>query len=212
MSAEMADEFMAKLKAGATLRKLTAGGTKLGPAFVPWGRFKKHCELHPEWAAEAWLISVPNGRALKGSRERSKTHCRNGHPFSGENLYVSPDGKERRCWTCMKLNSRFGRRMSEVQARQTINALKEGAIVSDVIKAGTASYVITHRALQIFRQKNPKFDRLVATLSDANKEKRRTEARARTIQFRSRLALELIFFSSRGKSCRPVCRVQSART
>jgi hypothetical protein len=54
----------------------------------------------------------------------------------------------------------------------------------DVIKAGTASYVITHRALQLFRNNNPKFDRLVTTLSDANKDKRRAEAKEQTIQIR----------------------------
>jgi hypothetical protein len=180
---KMAVEFMEKLKAGSTIRKLTGGG-KLGPPMVSSGRFKKYCELNPIWAAEAWRISDANGRLQKGARVRNKTHCRNGHAFSGDNLYVSPDGKERRCWTCMKHNSQFGRRMSEDQARKTIDALKAGAIISDVIKAGAPSYVITHRALQIFRDKNPKFDRLVATLSDANKERRRAEVRERSILIR----------------------------
>jgi hypothetical protein len=54
---EMAVVFMEKLKAGSTVRKLTAGGRVLGPAMVSFDRFKKHCELNPIWAAEAWKIS-----------------------------------------------------------------------------------------------------------------------------------------------------------
>jgi hypothetical protein len=40
MSSEMAAEFLAKLKAGSTVRMLTAGGKKLGPAMVTFARFK----------------------------------------------------------------------------------------------------------------------------------------------------------------------------
>src|SRR5260370_42620976 len=66
---EMAIEFMAKLKAGSTVRKLTGSG-KLGPAMVSYDRFKKHRQLNPIWAAEAHRISDANGRMGKGSRTR----------------------------------------------------------------------------------------------------------------------------------------------
>lgn len=36
---------------------------------------------------------------VTGARQRRKTHCRNGHPYSGENLYVYPNG-ERGCRAC----------------------------------------------------------------------------------------------------------------
>ena len=49
---DIAIEFMAKLQAGSTLHKLTGGGKKLGPAIVSYDRFKKHCEINPEWAKE----------------------------------------------------------------------------------------------------------------------------------------------------------------
>jgi len=84
---EMADEFMARLKTRSTVRKLTLGGEKFGPSIVTFGRLKKHCELHPEWAAEAWRISKINAGIEKGARLRNLTHCRHGHPFAGENLY-----------------------------------------------------------------------------------------------------------------------------
>jgi hypothetical protein len=37
----MADKFILKLKAGSTVRKLTAGGAKLGPSMVSRERFQK---------------------------------------------------------------------------------------------------------------------------------------------------------------------------
>ena len=43
----MVDDFMAKLKAGSTIPKLTGGGKRSGPHIVSLGRFKKHCELNP---------------------------------------------------------------------------------------------------------------------------------------------------------------------
>jgi hypothetical protein len=56
MPSELAVEFMAKLRARSTVRKLTSGDKKTGPALVTRCRFKQHCELNPEWALEAWRI------------------------------------------------------------------------------------------------------------------------------------------------------------
>jgi hypothetical protein len=77
---DMAVEFMKKLRAGSTVHKLTAGGKKFGPAMVSHERFKKHCELNPEWAKESRAISNKNGNLLKGARVRNLTHCKYGHP------------------------------------------------------------------------------------------------------------------------------------
>jgi hypothetical protein len=62
---DMAIDFMERLKAGSTIGKLTGGG-KRGPPMVSYDRFKKHCELHPDWAVEARRISQSNVRILKG--------------------------------------------------------------------------------------------------------------------------------------------------
>lgn len=40
-------------------------------------------------------------RGIAGKLNAAKTHCPNGHPYSGKNLYVSPNGK-RNCRACMK--------------------------------------------------------------------------------------------------------------
>jgi hypothetical protein len=134
---EMAIEFMAKIKAGSTIRKLTFGGKKLGPAMVSEDRFKKHCELNTVWAAEARAISDANGRLEKGARLRRVTHCRNGHPFSGENLYIFPSGRERGCRTCMGLRDRFRRRMSEEQARRVVESLQKGETIATITTGGS---------------------------------------------------------------------------
>jgi hypothetical protein len=81
MSPTMADEFIARLKAGSTVRRLTSGKS-FGPGLVTASRFKKHCERHPEWAAEAWRISKANTKAARGARFRAMTHCKYGHPLS----------------------------------------------------------------------------------------------------------------------------------
>ena len=47
---------------------------------------------------------------------------------------------------------------------------------------GKPSYVINHRALQLFRQKHPKFDRLVVRLSSVNAKIHHAEASARRAQ------------------------------
>jgi len=106
---EMATEFMEKLKAGSTVRKLTGGGKKLGPAMVSYDRFKKHCELHPVWAVQARGIS--DARLGKGCRTRNLTHCPSGHPYSGDNLFISKEG--RRCRICYDRSHNENRTMSE---------------------------------------------------------------------------------------------------
>ncbi|MEH2534412.1 hypothetical protein V1277_006292 [Bradyrhizobium sp. AZCC 1588] len=183
MPAAMAEECIARLKAGNTVRKLTSGLRQLGPGLVTYQRFKKHCELHPEWAAEAWRISKANTKAARGARFRAMTHCKHGHPLSGDNLYlyVAKGRKERKCLTCNKRLALSGRRVSEEQARRVVGALNEGRTIAEITKTGP-SYILNSRALLLFRQKHPKFDQLVVRLSTANAKVHHAEARARRAQ------------------------------
>ncbi|MDF0495369.1 hypothetical protein [Bradyrhizobium yuanmingense] len=101
MPAELAIEFMARLKTGSTIRKLTSGMKEFGPALVSYERFKKHCELHPEWGAEAWTVSKENGRVGKGSYLRILTHCKRGHPLADARMRITKQGwRIRRCLVC----------------------------------------------------------------------------------------------------------------
>jgi hypothetical protein len=57
--------------------------------------------------------------ALSGQRGRiqqlAKTHCPQGHPYAGENLYVNPRGK-RHCRICMRAGTRRWRARIKEQA------------------------------------------------------------------------------------------------
>ena len=182
MSDVMAEECMARLRAGSSVRKLTSG-LRLGHALVNRARFKKHCELHPEWGAEAWRISKTNTKAARAARFRAMTHCKHGHPLSGDNLYsyVSQGRTERKCLTCNKRLAETGRRMSEEQARRVVEALSEGRTIAQITKSGP-SYILNATALLLFRKKHPKFDRLVMQRSSANAKVHLAEAGARRAQ------------------------------
>jgi hypothetical protein len=78
---KMADEFMARLKAGSTVRKLTLGGKKFGPAIVTYSRFKKHCKLYPEWKAEA-LPQIESEIREECSLPHSPQYPKNRNPGS----------------------------------------------------------------------------------------------------------------------------------
>jgi hypothetical protein len=72
MSPELAAEFMRRLVAGHSLRRITSGGKGLGPALVTPNRLKKHCELDPEWGAKALGLAEGNRKLAdkkKGRRD-----------------------------------------------------------------------------------------------------------------------------------------------
>ena len=50
------------------------------------------------------MVKKGRARGNPGTFNRSKEFCRNGHPYSGENLYVYKE--ERRCRECMRSASR----------------------------------------------------------------------------------------------------------
>jgi hypothetical protein len=64
----------------------------------------------------------------------------------------------------------------------SFDALHEGKTISDMTKSGRPSYILNHRALLLFRQKHPKFERFVVRLSTANAKIHHAEASARRAQ------------------------------
>lgn len=55
-------------------------------------------------------------RGNSGAANAAKTHCPQGHPYSGENTYVNPDGK-RVCRTCLN-----ARRRAAFATRKAVSA------------------------------------------------------------------------------------------
>ncbi len=166
--------MMAGLRDGRTLRTL----------YVSHAQFKTYCAAHPEHGQEALPLIEANAKSArlrKGAHLGSRTHCKYGHPFSGENLFISPEGW-RRCQICIAKSHGENRTMSEQQARRVVEALNEGKTIANITMGGTPSYILNHRALLMFRQRHPKFERLVLRLSTANAKVHHAEAAARRAQ------------------------------
>src|SRR5258705_1833381 len=88
MTPSQANEFMAALRAGKTIRRITNGG-KIGRVIATLTKFQKHCQLYPEWGLEARRLAAANAKAadkLKGSHYSSRTHCRRGHEVAVHGL------------------------------------------------------------------------------------------------------------------------------
>jgi hypothetical protein len=71
---------------------------------------KLRCCVNPQHL-EAVTHAVNISRGQSGSYNKNKTHCRNGHPYSGDNLRTTASG-ERVCRTCCR------ERMREHRARK----------------------------------------------------------------------------------------------
>ena len=174
LSDEKAARMMAALREGRTLWSFSVMAPRLEAYFA----------ANPGYAQEARPLIEANARAArqrKSSLRSTLTHCKYGHPFSGENLYLAPGRKERKCLACLKRRGERARRVSEQQARRVVEALNEGKTISNITKTGQ-SYIVNHRALLLFRQKHPTFDRFVVRRSAANAKVRHAEATARRFQ------------------------------
>jgi hypothetical protein len=160
---DMAIDFMSKLKAGSTIRQLTGGGT-LGPALVSYDRFKKHCDLNPQWASEALRISRLSTRALKIARFRAMTHCKNGHPLANASFYQKEGYVARHCKTCRLMRAKQPSIIKPEIAEKVRALLKANVSISSITKAGTRSYVMNHVTFTHFRKQDPEIDALAARI------------------------------------------------
>jgi hypothetical protein len=168
---EIATEFMTKLNAGSTVRKLTSGIKKFGPALVSYGRFKKHCEMHPEWASEAWRISKINASIGKGCRLRNLTHCKHGHSLADARVYYQGGYIKRDCRTCWKIRGRLGGIIKPEALVKVKVALQSGATIGQIIQgkplgggqANRSLKIVDAAALYRYRRENPDFDEFVAS-------------------------------------------------
>jgi hypothetical protein len=63
MTSAQASIFMARLRAGETVRRMTSGSKKIGKALVPHNKYKNHCSAYPQWGAEADRLAKINAKA-----------------------------------------------------------------------------------------------------------------------------------------------------
>lgn len=75
---------------------------------IPDGHLIRHTCDNPPCCNPAHLLP---GTPLDNARDRTErgrhqsatqTHCKHGHPLSGDNLYVRPSGRNRGCRTCRR--------------------------------------------------------------------------------------------------------------
>lgn len=168
--ADLADEFMQKLRDGSTVRKLTSGIKEFGPALVSFQRFKKHCELLPEWGAEAWRVSKINASLGKGAHNRIKTHCKFGHPFSEyQRLNFDKGSVIRKCNMCHFLRYRAGGLVKPQVLVKVKAALERGATISSLTSAGRPTRLLAHHALKRARREDPEIDALAAKIIEGSR-------------------------------------------
>lgn len=90
LSDEKASRMMAAFREGSSLR----------PFHENASRFEAYCRAHADYGREARALLSENLKAShlrKGSAKRALTHCKYGHPLSGDNLYLPPGRRERKC-------------------------------------------------------------------------------------------------------------------
>src|SRR5713226_5512657 len=169
LSDEKAARIMAGLREGRTLR----------PFAVKASRFDAYCETHPDYAREAKALLPENlkaSNARKGAARRALTHCKYGHPLSGNNLYLAPGRKERKCWTCINRRDRSPRPPNQEQIRQVTAALNAGKTISQICwgKVGeqkVGGQILPFRNLKRYRELNPDFNKFVVSATANSKSK-----------------------------------------
>ncbi|PDT68578.1 hypothetical protein CO683_15340 [Bradyrhizobium ottawaense] len=178
MTPELAAEFMRRLNAGETLRKITSGDKRCGPALVTPQRFRKHCELHPEWADEALLLAKANGKAadrLKSVnsfwRRRTQDLCLKGlHPMVGDNLRIDPSTGRRACLACRKFAAKNPPLMKPAMIAFVKREIDRGISLSQLTFGRPTGGGPKNPSLKIVdpavfyhqRRIDPEFDRFVA--------------------------------------------------
>lgn len=190
MTPALAREFMRRLYAGETLSRIMSG--RLSPALVTPQRFKKHCELNPEWAIEARRLAKANEEsaahvrktvtwklAIQRSADNRRTaeRCKNGHVRTLNNTFYEQHlgYLVRRCKDCIK-NRRQLLMPSPDQVRASIASLHEGGTLSSA-----ASHV--QQSMRNFIRANPKLGARLRNISDKNAHAHRSAAQRARRQF-----------------------------
>ena len=167
LSDEKASRMMAGFRLGSTLNQFREKSP----------RFNAYCRVASGLCAQAKALLAENlkaSNARKGAARRALTHCKYGHPLSGDNLYLAPGRKERKCLTCLKRRSNSPSPASDDEIRSATAALNAGKTISEICwgkvdgRKVTAS-ILSFRKLKLHREQNPDYDRfVVSAMADHN--------------------------------------------
>lgn len=140
LPAEMASRFMAALQAGKTIRVLTSGETKHSSSFIVGAaRFKKHCQLNPEWGAEALRLANANRKVVEKKRSplsRGVMICKRGHSLDDAPIYIKLGYQYRFCRECRKIREYRGGILRPETEQKIKAALTRGATISSITASG----------------------------------------------------------------------------
>ncbi|MBP1065329.1 hypothetical protein JOE51_006796 [Bradyrhizobium japonicum] len=171
MTPELADEFMRRLIAGHSLRRITSGDKKSGPALVTPNRFKKHCELRPEWAVEAMRLAKANAKAADAlkSPKLYKQFCKHGHSLDLRYTYHRYGYVCRGCRGCDRHRNADAGVLKPGQIERASAALRNGATINQIIHGrppGGKHYdrklILIHPSVFYrYRRANPEFNQFV---------------------------------------------------
>ncbi len=162
LSDEKAAQMMAALREGQTLRKF---------AMKAW-RLEAYFAAHPEYATDARPLIEANAKAArmrKGARLGSRTHCGNGHPFSGAYVGHSRGRGYRKCRICTAHNDQFPPLPTDDQIKQVTAALNTGQTIGRICFGKVAGkkvngFIVKFNKLKRYRELNPDFDRFVCSV------------------------------------------------
>jgi hypothetical protein len=165
LSDERAAKFMVALREGMTPHLFGVNTKSLELYFA----------THPDYAREARPLIEANARAAglrKGARLRNLTHCVHGHPLSGDNISLEPNGR-RKCLACAKRRHLAPRPPTREQIEKVTAALNAGQTLSVICHGRLHDLIVkprilTYRKLNFYRRQNPIFDQFVISSTENN--------------------------------------------
>jgi hypothetical protein len=173
LSDQEAKLVLQALKDGRTVWEISRG--RRGSQLASYETFQRYCSSHPDFDREARAHADRNGKIAqfrKGASKRDKTHCRRGHPLSGDNLYLDL-GRYRRCKACTVLNGKNPPAPTEDQIKCVTAALNAGQTLTQICAGRldgkrVGARIIGFNKLKVLREQNPDFNRFVCAVSPGN--------------------------------------------
>lgn len=157
MSRDQVGKFVAALDAGTTGRQIASTNV------VTSTKMRFHCETYPLFGAEVAAKLEANRKAVYFKRmdyRRQQTHCKRGHPLSGDNLILSRGGNggTRKCRACQGL---YGQ-LQPAQIARMKTLLSRGVRMTQMVtRSGNPLYVATPTLINRYRKQDPSFQSFV---------------------------------------------------